>query len=1251
MCKSISVFLIIVSCLCANLQAQSTLVFSDIDSRNGLSDNRIRNIAQLTDGRLMVVTEGIVNIYDGTAFKHLHKKAGNFMLLPGYFGLHHSYVEGNKIWIKNYQRLMLIDASSESYVEHPDSVLRSMGISEHAADLFVDTHKNYWIKTVTDNLLLHSASNHKTRLFLKRVSFPQNIKDELYDIAVVGNDVFLFYQSGLMLSYDLRSARKLYQTNTLNAQEQLLYNRTLMVVQDGDYLYTLRNNQKGVMQAYNTKKRTWSTILKTDYWLNTISTDNKNNIWVSCKNGLWQISKDFSKKELINTFRLVDGTDVTTEASTLFNDNQGGFWIGTFNHGLLYYHPDRFKFRNVGKFFFKNSGNDIEINGFSEPTAGQILVGTNKGVFKYDTHSAELEPALRELHIRACYSITRQGYKTILQTDKGNFVLENNKIRKDDRSYENLRKKTIASLPEQWRKENDLIYTDVLKDSRGFVWIGTPDGLIRWDSEKNLINTFYSENGLINNSVKAILEDKNRNIWVSTSGGVSRISISMKNGQPEFQTANYNRFDGVIENEFIEQSIFLSSNEFLFLGGVNGMNIIDLKQPWAFRRLNKPLFTSLSLFGTSVNQGEQYKGKQILKRSITTTDSIELNFNQNFISIGFSALNYVNPSQTYYRYRLEGIDNDWREIASTDGSGSASYTNLAPGTYELQVKAANSSKEWSTDTARMTIIIYPPFWKTAWAYLIYMVLSVFLLYWFLAYYRKRTHKMLAQKNAEKLNQMKFRFFTNISHEFRTPLTLIITPLESILKEFKGSASENKLQSVYRNAQELLNLVNQLLDFRRLEVSGEKLHLTFGNLSGFISQFEDLFSRLAAEKNIRFQVECKPAELYLFFDNRKLYKIVNNLLSNAFKFTPEGGEIRLELIQEGDKVLIKVSDNGQGISENEQARIFDRFYQTSGVEGGSGIGLHLVKEYTELHQGSVAVESVPKVKTVFTVSFPVNLAPENGNTEQQPELLAETSEQMLLPVSSHKLLIVEDNEELRRFLVSELCKFYLITEAKDGVEGLEKAQKELPDLIISDVLMPRMDGLELCRKIKSDVTTSHIPVILLTARASEEHRVSGYESGADEYLAKPFSLDILLLRISNLIKNQQRRQQEFFEKIEVNPREITITSLDEQLIQRALTLIEDNMDNCDYTVQQLSNDLNMDRTVLYKKLQSITGLAPLEFIRSIRLKRAAQLLVQGQYPVTEVAEMVGFNTQKYFSRYFKEAFGVNPSQYAQRQNKQ
>lgn len=1307
-------------CFCLQINAQQSFVFSSIDSKNGLSENRVRTILQLQDGRMVITTEGVTNIYDGTSFKYLHLKANTISRLSSYSGFHHGYVDKDYVWIKDKGKLMAIAIKQECFVSKPDSVLSLMGIREPIADFFADVYHNYWVLTSSDKLLFKDAKKRTTAVFLTNVLTPNGKKDELYDIAVIRKQLFLFYKKGLIVCYDLKTAKELYQTNSLSHEDQQRYNRTLMVVQSNNTLYQIRNGSSGIMLAYDIKKQTHTKILETDYWLNTISVDSKGNLWVSCAIGLWFIDKNLKEKYFIPSFKLVDGTEVNTEASTLYNDSQGGLWIGTFNHGLLYYHPDRFKFKNIGKTFFGTQPKDIDVTCFQETTQNTILVGTKNGLYTYSPETSKLSVFSGFPVDADCVSMTKDAQNRIwiCTRNKGVYCLQNNQVtpigmlvgncnyivEKPDGQFlvatseglavfnpmngvfqplqltlngerlasvsqllpfdknsflgrcnaglfvYNYKKNRISQPLKQLLKDENQRYSCIFKDSRGIVWIGTQDGLIVWSPQKKELHTLFTDDGLVNNSIKGILEDKQGRIWVTTAGGVSRIVVNANEKQLRFSMANFNHFDGVLENEFTASAVFASDKGQLYLGGVNGFNSIDLQKPWSFKQVQKPLFTGLNLFGTPVKPGESYDGNTILKNAIAATNSLEFNYNQNFISIDFSALNYVNPTQTYYRYRLEGVDENWREIVAQNGTGTAVYTNLAPGNYVLKVNAANNSKEWSNEYAQITIVVHPPFWKTPVAYALYLLIIALLFYLSLTYYKRWTKQKLIRENEEKLNELKFNFFTNVSHEFRTPLTLIITPLESILKEIKDS----RISLVYRHALNLQHLVNQLLDFRRLEISGEKLNLTFGDLVDFVMQFEDLFGKLAEEKQTDFSIESEKSELFLYFDKDKLYKVINNLLSNSFKFTPVGGTVRIRLslpktTLESNIVQLEVIDSGSGIAEKDLPNVFNRFYQASTTQGGSGIGLHLVKEYVELHLGAITVESEPNVKTLFAFTIPLDLAPEKADSETLVVPKDTIDNQLITTSKKETLLVVEDNEDLRRFLVTELSHKYEVFEAADGEEGEKLALSKSPDLIISDVMMPKVDGFELCKRIKLNVQTSHIPVILLTARTSEELKMTGYQSGADEYLAKPFNLEILLLRIEKLILQKNQRQSTFSKKLEVNPKEITITSIDEQLIERALICMEKNMDNPDYSVQQFSQDLGMDRTVLYKKMQSITGLAPSEFIRSIRLKRAAQLLTQGNYPVAEVAEKVGFNTQKYFSKYFKEAFGVSPSKYAQNGN--
>ena len=621
-------------------------------------------------------------------------------------------------------------------------------------------------------------------------------------------------------------------------------------------------------------------------------------------------------------------------------------------------------------------------------------------------------------------------------------------------------------------------------------------------------------------------------------------------------------------------------------------------------------------------------------------------------------------------YKLEGFNNDWLTLPL--GVHNVTFTNLAPGKYVLRVKAVNSDGYVGVKEATLGIVVNPPFWMSWWAYLLYVIGLVVVL--FLARYRmlKREREKFhlqqieseVAKN-EEINNMKFRFFTNVSHELRTPLTLIISPLEGMLKETTDELQSTRLQLMHRNAQRLLHLVNQLLDFRKGEMSTHQLSLSEGDIISYVHSVCNSFLLMADKKHIQFSFFSGIDTFSMAFDADKVGKIVMNLLSNAFKFTPEGGRVTVMIEHVAgtpDMLEIKIADTGIGISEVDKEHIFERFYQAGhkGVEEttGNGIGLSLVRDFVTLHEGEVKVFDNIGTGSVFVIQFPVKhvetqvqLPPETGipaGEEEDKEIKEETREETErkdFPL----LLIVDDNEDFRIFMRYSLELQYRVKLAVSGKEAWEMMQEELPDLVISDVMMPQMDGNELCRLIKQDKRTAHIPVILLTARQNTEAKLEGLQTGADDYVTKPFNMTILVLRIRKLIE-LSRYHRVTQGMIDPAPSEIVITSLDEKLIEKAIKYVEDNMSRTELSVEELSRELGMSRVHLYKKLLQITGKTPIEFIRVIRLKRAAQLLRESQLHVSEVAFEVGFNNPKYFSRYFKDEFGVLPSVYQEKEGK-
>ncbi|MDR1610704.1 MAG: response regulator, partial [Candidatus Symbiothrix sp.] len=797
-------------------------------------------------------------------------------------------------------------------------------------------------------------------------------------------------------------------------------------------------------------------------------------------------------------------------------------------------------------------------------------------------------------------------------------------------------------------------YNCILKDSRSLEWFGTEQGIRIWDEQRKQVYAIDIEDGLPNNSVVAIQEDNDGIYWAASINGITKIEIREKAGRYEFSLVNFDANDGLQNGKFFEKASLKSKNGDLYFGGYNGFNTFNPAHIQYNPSKNKPVFTAFKLFNSTVKEGVDYNKHLILENPVNRTKEIRLTYRENFISFDFSGLNYVNPSRTYYRYRLENYDKGWNETV-TSGLGTAAYTGLPPGKYKLTVYTANNDKVWCDEAAEIAIVITPPFWVTVYAYVFYAGLLVAVLFFLFIYLQKRRKKKQSEqetlereKQKEELDQMKFRFFTNISHEFRTPLTLIMTPLSILIRKSKNEHDKKSLTSIYRNAESMLDLINQLLDFRKLEMGGEKLKLSFDDFIRFSGYVYATFKEMAANKSIGFDFDNRELQLFIWFDKEKMRKILNNLYSNALKFTPAGGYITTEihLVEEDDREYVKITitDTGCGISEKEQQTIFERFYQSENNASdkvGSGIGLHLVKEYIELHEGKITVNSKPNEGSAFSVFIPADL---KGKEDAKPHSLLPEESDMQPEPDKKTLLIVEDNTEFRHFLAEQLSSLFNVLEASDGVEGEETARQKYPDLIVSDLMMPGQDGLELCRRLKNDIQTSHIPVILLTARLSDEAKIESYKAGADSYIAKPFNFEVLQTRIEMLIEQQDKRKKLFHKTIDVQPGSITTTSLDKEFIGKTIQLIEKNIGNPDYSNDDLGRDLGMSRSCLYPKFQSITGQTPNHFIRSIRLKRAAQLLQAGQYTVSEISWMVGINDVKYFNKYFKEEFGVTPTQY-------
>ncbi|WP_243751570.1 two-component regulator propeller domain-containing protein [Niastella caeni] len=899
----------------------------------------------------------------------------------------------------------------------------------------------------------------------------------------------------------------------------------------------------------------------------------------------------------------------------IYEDAQQQLWIGTLSGGLNRFDPNSKKFYHYRK--SPRGLNSNYIAALAEDQEGNLWIGTESGI-------------------------------SVMNKQTGGFTYYAHDS-KDPRSLSNSN------------------ITALLKDARGQMWVATRDGLNYFDRASNSFRHFNQADGLSENNILTLMEDNGHALWLGTTNGLSRAWIQIRpKGDMVVQFRNYDERDGLQGREFNENAALKTKRGELIFGGANGFNIINPEAIAHNTIVPDVVLTDLRVFDKSPQPGEVINNRVLLTTAISEIKEITLKYHENIFSLEFAALNYSNPEKNQYAYKLEGFNNDW---LTTDGTHrTVTYTNLDPGKYTFRVKASNGDGVWNEEGTALVVTILPPFWKTIPAFIIYALLVAAILFAARRLTIQRAHMrfQLAQQKREaervhELDLLKLKFFTNVSHEFRTPLSLIMAPVEKMLKHSNEPEQKKQYQLIYRNARRLLALVNQLLDFRKLEMRELRLYPSLGDVVSFVKEVAFSFTDMAGARHITFNFTTHIPSLQISFDSDKLERILFNLLSNAFKFTPEHGYIEVMVgLQQGSGdsqntqyVSIQVKDSGIGIPAEDQDKIFERFFQHdvpgSILNQGSGIGLAISKEFVRLHQGIISVASEPGKGTCFTVLLPV-AAPAT-------EPVVAVSEEVVTPATEEQtelsgkggrkkpvILIVDDNEDIRFYLKDNLRRNYTVYEAVNGAEGWEKTKQVQPDLIVSDVMMPVMDGMKLCRTIKHDKNTSHIPVILLTARSAAEPKLEAFQVGANDYVTKPFSFEMLQSRIRNLLAQQESMRKLFQKQVEVNPSEISITSVDEQFIRQSIETVEQHISEPEFSVEDLSRALHMSRVALYKKLLALTGKSPLDFIKTIRLKRAVQLLEKSQYTISEIAYEVGFNNPKYFARTFKKEFGVLPSEY-------
>ncbi len=819
-------------------------------------------------------------------------------------------------------------------------------------------------------------------------------------------------------------------------------------------------------------------------------------------------------------------------------------------------------------------------------------------------------------------------------------------------------------------------YVTALYFSRkGQLWIGTANGLnLFWNIEDKVFKkatfTHFAKIARFNNThIAGILEDDHGRLWLATTTGISQFHPGTN------QVLNYHFSFGNITKENYTMGICKDSYGYMYFGGMSGFLSFHPDSIHIQEQSYPLVITDLQINDRKGNARPVFNRATLIKDFSSDSGLIHLTYKDYAFSFSFASLNYYLPEKIHYAFLLEGIDKGW--IYRNANQRFASYSNLRPGTYVLKVKATDAYGNWTDPCTLLTIQVLTPFWTTWWAYILYACFISFILFKTGTYIISRerlSHNLkvvrLEKERVKEMEELKLQYFTNISHEFRTPLTLIKAPLEQLfgqLSPIKDRQVLNNLTLIQHSVSHLLRLINQLLDFRKAEDGKLQLKVSQNDLIEFVDVIKDAFLPLANNKSIGLEIKTSFKELNAWCDWDKLEKILNNLIYNAISFCSTNGMVTIEIkTLEGanNNAIIAVRDTGTGIAKKEIEKIFEVFYQAdnapSGKQAGYGIGLSLTKKLVELHKGSIRVESEPDHGATFTIIIPISICQYN-KTEISEEVTANKTD-LQLPVKhtnprqakngSHTLdksrdtpsiLIVEDNTSIRNYLVDCFHDNYVITEAEDGRDALEKARKNSPDLIISDVLMPNMDGNEFCREIKTNIATSHIPVILLTALDSTLHIIEGLETGADAYVTKPFQLAELKVRVKKIIESRIALRKHFTNQALTEPKEVTVNSADEKFLREAVKMVEDHISE-DYSVDDFVNDMLVGRSILYRKLKQLTDQSPNEFIRTVRLKRAAQLLKQQAGNISEICYQVGFTDPGYFAKCFRKQFSVTPKEF-------
>jgi signal transduction histidine kinase/ligand-binding sensor domain-containing protein/AraC-like DNA-binding protein len=1361
-CRGLIIFYcLLFTLLCSHITGQAQtddIFFETLNPELGLSQVTVSCIFQDSRGFMWFGTQNGLNRYDGYRFEVFQSKTDEEKSIS------HNQVNGiaedslGNIWVATELGLNRYNYRDNQFLRFYKSS-GSKGISNNKVScIYRDRNGTIWIGTEQGL----DCVNIKTLTFSKRT-----FNNFLYNnrITAIHNDSYGNIWVGTLkglIKYNLNS-----DSHQIFTHNQLLHslsddhircvfedsNRNLWIgTRNGLNLYDPRNK---TFQLFG--KDIYSDKILSNNAVKCMTEDSEKNLLIGTNEGLNRLNLVTNELKKYNQKNLIRGNLNHFFIYSLFIDNVGTVWIGTFSGGINYYntYTQEFRYFNPGnKLVFGSIGQVLEHNGeiwiatggggllnydmqFNykgqyllnpsgpknyvsnvvramaladnrimigsdesrilqfNPATGQIIKKSDlyKGyvVNFFTTTSGKVwvcendtlglhsfNPLTGEMHQAFYYNSDRKKmtipYSSCIQEDSegiywvgtrytGIYLYDTNK----EKVVRYTAKADSSSL-----KSNNI--STLFIDSHNNLWVGTNGGGISlFDREKKSFKTYTVADGLLDGNIFGILEDNMGNLWISSLSGISKFDPLNK------QFTNYYKGNGFPLQEMSEHSFTKLKDGRIVAGGVNGFIVFDPRQIKSNKFIPPVHITGFRLLRSS----QKNIGNGLERNFLNGKDKIILKYNQADFIIEYTALNYIFSIKNQYAYRLKGFDKDWNQVGN---QRIAIYTNLDPGKYIFQVKASNNDGLWNEEGISLPIKVLPPPWKTWWAYMIYFVVLTgffFLLVHYLKLENEVKIKQMEHDNSEKAHLLRTRFFTNFSHELRTPLTLIMGPLEDILNRTDLSDPvKNSLNMIQKNTHRLLYLVNQLMDFRKQESGNMKLRAINGKINKFIVEVSMAFNELSVKRGINYSIKGCENEIYLWYDPPQLEKVLFNLLSNAFKNTPSNGRISLELFKLSTENLpplkeevlkksnaaefieISISNSGKGIPVKEIEKIFDPFYRIAEDEQssvGTGIGLSLVKGIVDMHYGGIYVESSPGEGVKFRVFLPLgsdHLDPEQmisdyrGSEHIDHYLIDENSpdeefiENIDESTKKQTILVIDDNNDIRNYIKSNLKNRYNVCEAGNGKEGLEKASRIIPDLIISDIMMPEIDGLQLCGKLKTDIHTSHIPIILLTARTTYLHVKEGFEVGADDYITKPFNGNLLRLKVNSIIKNRERLKISFGKKIpfEISPSDSK--SLDSQFLNKISKIIEKNIANPDFDIEHFSDDVGMSRANLYRKIKSLTNFAPNEFIRNYRLQIALKYLRETDLSISEISYKTGFSNPAYFTNCFKKFHNISPAGFRQ-----